>query len=278
MSRFYQDLDAPHFDYRLATIPGAEHTQLRGPLADRSGPFVACIGAAQTFGRFVERPFPELLGEALGVPCVNAGIAGTGPRYWLQPDVLAAVGAARLVVVQVLSGRSAGNSLYRNDSGRHDGVVVATGERVRFETFLERVIATGDRALLERVVAETRADYVDAMRRLGEALRAPTVLLWLSHRAPEYTVDGTSSFGVLNHFPQLVDRAVLDAIAPSFTAVVECASAAGSPQRLWRASAPVDGTELRADGWLHNTYYPTPAMHALAAERLAPVCRRLLAR
>lgn len=279
MSRFYQDLDAPHFDYRLGTIAGAGGDLLfRGPIADTTRPFVACIGAAQTFGRFVERPFPALLGRALDVPCVNAGVPGTGPRFWLQPEVLAAVNSAQLVIVQVLAGRSASNSMYTNTGGGHDGIVAATGERLRFEAFLARVMASGDAALLDRVVAETRADYTATMRQLGESLRVPTVLLWLSYRTPAYRLDRSTPFGVLNHFPQLVDQDVIDAIRPAFGAFVDCTSSAGVPQRLWRTTAPVDGTELGVDGYLYNQYYPTPAMHELAAERLVPVCRRLLAR
>jgi len=98
----------------------------------------------------------------------------------------------------------------------------------------------------------------------------------MSRRPPEYVVDWTTSFGILGHFPQLLDQHVVDRIRPAFRAYVECVTDEGVPQRLWRAGAAVDGTRLGPDGFLYNDYYPSPALHDRAAELLEPVCRRLL--
>jgi hypothetical protein len=278
MSEYYQKLDLPHFDYQPTEVPGLGRTRFRGPVPDLAQPYLACIGAAQTFGRFTAQPYPAALAAGLGVAALNLGIGGVGPRYWLQPELLAVVRRARLVVVQIMAGRSASNSLFDNSaSGDLKGRLRATGETLRFEQFLERLVAQGDRAVLERVVAETRADYVAAMRALGAALApVPTVLLWFSSRRPEYTPDYRSAFGILQAFPQLLDRGVVDAIRPAFSAYVESVCALGIPQVLWPSGGPVDGTELGQDGMLRNRYYPSPEMHGHAAAALLPVCRQLL--
>jgi len=275
----YQGLDAPHFDYQLVRVPGADDQPFRGPLADLSGGYIACIGAAQTYGRFVERPFPALLADKVHLPCLNLGRGGVGPRFWLQPRLLELLHTAKLIVVQVMAGRSASNSLFDNaEGGDLMGRVRATGERMRFEQFLERLVARGDRQLCRRTVEETRDDYVATMRQLAAALRRPTVLLWISRRRPAYTCDWSDPGAILQHFPQLIDQGVVDRIRPLFGALVECVSEAGLPQRLWAAKAPIDGTRLGADGFLYNDYYPSPPMHELAAELLAPVVRRELGR
>ena len=90
------------------------------------------------------------------------------------------------------------------------------------------------------------------------------------------TVDWGSDHGVLNTFPQLLDREVVDRVRPEVTACRECTCSDGMPQRLWAASAPIDGAVLR-DGWLWNEYYPSPEAHVAAAAQLLPVLRDLLA-
>jgi hypothetical protein len=278
VSEYYQKLDVPHFDYRLWEIPELGKIRFRGPRPELSRPFVACIGAAQTFGRFVTEPFSDQLSRRLESSCVNLGLGGIGPRFWLQENVVAFLRRARLVVVQIMAGRSASNSLFDNsDAGNLKGRVIATGQIKRFESFLDDLVQQGDRRLLERVVAETRQDYAATMLRLAEALRGvPTVLLWISRRKPAYRPDWSSAPGILREFPQLIDQGVVDRIRPAFGAYVECTSEVGIPQRLWRSDKALDGAELEPDGWLYNRYYPSPEMHSIAADLLAPRCAELL--
>jgi hypothetical protein len=278
VSEYYQKLDFPHFDYAIGEAAPWPKLRLRGPVPDLDRDFVAFVGAAQTFGRFVRDPFPNQVARALGVGCLNLGVGGVGPGHWAKPAMVQGLRAARLVVVQVMSGRSAGNSLFDNSqTGDLKGRCVRTGEVIRYEQFLERLVAEGDVAVLQRVVAETRDDYVRQMQALGEALRGvPTVLLWISRRQPAYEPDWRSSFGIQRHFPQLIDDLVLDRIRPAFGAFVACVSECGIPQPLWSATEALDGADLGADGLLRNSYYPSPEMHDEAARLLVPVCRRLL--
>jgi hypothetical protein len=278
MSEYYQQLDRPHFDYQLGTVPGLGATRFRGPIPDLGRPFVACLGAAQTFGRFVKSPFPEQLSRRLGVPVLNLGVGGVGPRFWLQSPYQAVLGKAQLVVVQVMAGRSASNSMFDNSAtGDLKGTLLATGARMRFEEFLARLLATADRTTIERVVAETRADYVASMLALGNALaRTPTVLMWMSQRVPEYQLDLRSEFGIQQAFPQLLDRPVVESIRPAFGNYVESVCASGIPQPLWPGTAAIDGAAPGPDGLLYNRYYPSPEMHDFTVDRLEPICRRLL--
>ena len=276
MSELYQQLDAPAFDYELVAVPGISNHLFRGPLPDLSAPYFAVVGGAQAFGRFVADPFPARLSRALGMPCLDLGLGGAGPRFATDPQVLPLLQRARFVVVQCFAGRSASNSLFDNASAaRNTGRYLRTGERITFERFLDEILARDDLPLLQRIVHETRDDYAVQMRHLAQQLRVPTVLLWLSRRAPDYTIDWSHPHGILNSYPQLLDRSVVDRLRAWYPEYVECASAAGLPQRLWRADEPVLGSVHR-DGWLWNEYYPSPEMHERAAEGLVEVCRRVL--
>lgn len=277
MSEGYQAQDAPHFDYGMQSIQGVDEHRFRGPVPDLDQPYIACIGGAQTMGRFCRDPYPARLQRALGLPCLNLGLGGAGPRFALHPQILPLLQGARLVVVQTFSGRSASNSLYDNaPHGRNSGRCVRTGAHVFFEQFLEDLMLREDEDLLRRTLDETREDFAHTMTALGNAIGRPSVLLWLSRRTPDYAAGFGSVFEMGSHYPQLIDAATLEACRPAFDAYVECAEPLGLPQKLWRGE-PVEATRTDDEGTLWNHYYPSPEMHDHAASLLVPRCRELLA-
>src|SRR5687767_7648017 len=98
MGEYYQQLDRRLFDYDLQSLAGIPDKAFRGPAVDLSRPYVACIGAAQTFGRFCERPFPALLADRLGIQFLNLGVGGASPRLFDVPEFLELANGAALVI------------------------------------------------------------------------------------------------------------------------------------------------------------------------------------
>lgn len=273
---FYQDVDRGHFDYRPTPIPGFPGRWLRGPAVDRSRPYVACIGAAQTFGRFCTRPFPALLADRLGIQVENHGAGGAGLGWFDRPDFLDYLNGAQLVIVQVMSGRSEGNSLFDNSAtGSQVGVRLSDGKEMRFEAFLDELTRTESRRTVTRIVRETRDNYERGSIRLLERIRPPTILFWFSKRTPDYRDDYSTHHSLMGEFPQLVNRRMIDTIRSHANAYVECVSTRGLPQRLWAADQRINGAILE-DGVLHNRYYPSPEMHVEATDLLESPCRELL--
>ena len=276
MGSDYQRFDSPHLDYALWDCPFDKSITLRGPPVDRTRPYVVCLGAAPTFGRFCREPFPELLSRQLRMQVLNAGVAGAGPSAFLRGGWGEWLDGAEAVVVQVLAARSESNSLFACDPTRGALGVRRSDESVmRFESFLRLLMESTDPATVRRVVEETRQNYVRNMIRLLEGIRSPKILMWLSKRPPRYAIDDRKLHGILNAHPQLVDDVMLDQIRAHTDGVVECVSSAGLPQRLWPAAEPLPGTVLEG-GMLANRYYPSPEMHALAAVKLAEACRSIL--
>jgi hypothetical protein len=77
--------------------------------------YFACIGAAQTFGCFCEKPYPILLQERLSFGALNLGLCLRSPRFFIKDSVLMKyINDARFVIVQVMSGRSEDNSLFKS--------------------------------------------------------------------------------------------------------------------------------------------------------------------
>lgn len=277
MSRYYQDIDRPHIDYGLVPVQGS-YLWVRGPTIDRSRPYIACVGAAQTFGRFCLRPFPTLLGDRLGVQVLNLSDGGVGPGWIDNPVFLDLLNGASMVVVQILSARSEGNSRFDNRAtGSHVGIRVRDGQRMTFFDFFRDLIETESAEMVAQVVRETRANYVQRTLQVLAKIRSPKTLLWFSVRRPDYLDQPGSAHGYFSEYPHLVNRAMVEELCPHADDYVECTSRAGLPQPLWPANKDIEGAKLKG-GCLENLYYPSPAMHALAADLLEPACRRLLGR
>lgn len=283
---YYQERDAHIVDYGIYELPGVKpHPgagRFRGPRV--IGPtYIACIGAAQTFGCLCTLPFPFLLGTQLAIETLNLGYGGAGPTFHnSNARLLQYINQARMVVVQVLSGRSQSNSHFQTTSHARVGVRIVDGERMTAEQFYFDV-AAHEPEKLKDIVEETRENYINCMVKLLEDIKIPKILFWFSQRSPDYKeVYGLSIWDLFGGFPQLVNRRMVDAIRRRSDAFVECVSSRGLPQQLHDKSGKpayitvlddLSGQQIR---WTQNDYYPSPEMHDDAAKVLAPVCRRFL--
>lgn len=274
----YQQRDYEVIDYGLVPLPDTAFA-VRGPLPPRLAKdgYFACVGAAQTFGAFAAHPYPELLGKCLGADVLNLGWGGAGPRFFLEhPRLITYANEARFVVLQVMSGRSEDNELFESRGGS-SGVRRSDGMTVLARDVYADLLATGDAEYIRRVVAETRANWLESYRELLRRLEVPTILFWFSKRRPHY-VEGYSALSTLfGEFPQLVNADMIEELRGLADDYVECVTRRGSPQLLVSRFTGRP-TELVLPGrtWTHNRYYPSPEMHLDAQEALGPVCERYL--
>jgi hypothetical protein len=281
VSTGYQHDDRTIIDYGLWPLGDQ---LLRGPAPDLDRPYFSALGAAQVFGRFVERPFPALLADGLGLPALNLGMSGAGPDFFLQrPELIEAVNRGRFAVVQLMSGRSVANSRYV--PGVNQGVSIERDrpdDPPRFAEFIYReMMERLSPAELAALRAENRERYLGATTALLERITVPTVLLYWSKRPVEYRENLTDLSGYWGDFPHFVDRAVVDALRPHADAYAEVVTERGLPQPLFdREGKPVMmwpekdfPTVLLRE---HNHYYPSPEMNEDVAAALLPAARTLL--
>ncbi|MEO0531941.1 MAG: DUF6473 family protein [Planctomycetota bacterium] len=302
----YAARDHEVVDYKLYELQGVG-LRFRGPPRDLpENGYVSCLGAAQTLGCFCEKPFPVLLEEQLGVPMLNLGYGGAGPRFFnRQPELLDVVNRGRLAIVQVMSGRSEDNSMFESRglevlTRRRDGRRYAADEawrsvlesgyawrRLPFARALARRVARsfGSRNAL-RLAAETRANYTASLLELLDGITIPTVLLWFSKRTPEYEPGFENIERFFGAYPQLINRASIASACEAADAYVECVTRRGAPQPLIsrftgkpvEIDLAVDRADFRGRKWTENTYYPTPEMHEDAAAALSGPVSELLNR
>lgn len=301
----YQARDREVVDYQVTSLPGSR-LRFRGPLEPGAldDPAAVCIGAAQTFGCLTTRPFPQILGSALSGPVLNLGYGGAGPRFFLRhPELIEQANRASLVVVQVMSGRSESNFLFESGGleylvRRSDGMRVSAQDAYRAVllgddgsmTLLGRVsrrmLSPVRRKRVAQLIEDTRRNWVASYDELFCALTVPTVLFWFSRRSPDYVPDFRSVPRLFGHYPQLVTREMVEAVAPLASAYAECTTDRGLPQQLFSRFTGLpttvdpgnDRPDLGGKAWTHNDYYPSPEMHEDAATALLPVCQQLLGR
>lgn len=298
MGKWYQDRDKKVIDYQIYKFGDLE---LRGPKSHHNK-YIAYIGAAQTFGTYCSNPFPNIIGNKLNIGTLNFGSGGAGPNFFLnQPTILDSVNQAELVVVQVMSGRSISNSVFKSLRGGSMGIRLLDQKQMKSDAVFNQLLNGQDQRGLDdkfinNLIKETRENYVTAMIDLLEAIKAPKVLLWFSIRTPEQCEEFSSynlamrrffnqnsllkkvinGLHILRHylnsnyvgiFPHLVNKEMIEKIKPYSDFYVECATNVGMPQILVDFQGKVVGK---------NDYYPSPQMHQQAAEVLYPVCKNIL--
>jgi len=278
----YPDLDGHIVDYEVFDLPPL--FRLRGPEPPlEPGSFFACLGAAQTYGRFCQRPFPTILAEELSLPALNLGMAGAGPLFFLRrPELFDCINRARFAIVQVMSARSEDNSVFESlDFGllkRRSG-----GEPVLTWPAYQELLETEGPDTVRKIVAETRSNFIGYYRELLTRIEVPTILFWFAQRTPDYDEEYSDVNGVFGSFPQLVDAATMAELAPHADGYVECVSSRGLPQPLFDRFTGEPTTmqdvavELGGQRHTHNYYYPSPEMHEDAAKALLKPARSMLA-
>ncbi len=284
----YQDRHYYLLDYKSTNIAGLTFP-CRGPTwADvEAGGHVAFPGAAQTFGAFIHRPFPEQVGQRLGREVLNLGRGGGGPAFFTAlPRVMDLVGRCSAVVVQVMAARMSSNSRFESVEGRAAGhYLEADGSRTWMdcEQGWMRALAEGGASLVSQLVEESQADWVAHMHKIAQTARAPTVMFYFSTVKPDHEIGFTDLGAIYGEYPQLVTRAMIEAVRPAFAAYAEIVSSVGLPEPTVSSFCGEPLPVVFGGGTLDeqnvlgvNTYYPSQPMHDQAAEALTQVLRPLL--
>ncbi len=206
---------------------GTSRLVFRGPQRQLDEPYVAVIGGTETYGKFIQRPWPMLVEDASGVPTVNlACVNVSADAYLADEGALQVAGQARAVVVQVTGAVNLSNPFYAVHPRRNDRFLRALPPLIRLYPEVDFTTIHFTRHLLltlRRVSRERLVDVVDVLRQtwaertdlLLERLPTRKVLLWMASHAP-----GPPALD-LTRDPLLVDTAMLEAVRPRADTLVE---------------------------------------------------------
>lgn len=271
----YQATDKEIVDYQYFTLPETS-ALARGPAPTtlNQGGYIACIGGAQTLGRFVERPYSHQIADTLQHQVLNLGHGGGKPQYYnSRPALFRYLNKASAVIVQVVSARAVENSIFKPASIENSFLIdkrKQDGEKPQFANHAYgRLLREAGPEVVARIVAETREQWTSEMTTLLMRIKVPKILLWLSVRPPDYQESFETVDSVLGAYPHLVNRAMIDALRPVADAYVEYTGSVGLPQKL---VSRFDGNPVavfpRQEVPSENLYYPSPEMHKEVAEMI----------
>lgn len=250
---------------------GASRAVFRGPERDLSRPYVAMLGGSATFGKYVATPFPALVEQALGQPVANLGALNAGPDFYLNDRTTLDIAArARVAVLQVTGADTLSNLFYTVHARRNDRFLAASPALralypevdltdIHFTRHLLQVLHRTDPQRFQTVRQALQVTWLARTRQLLAHLPPRRVLLWLAATATGLDGDHTSG-------PLFVDRAMLDALRPAITDLIQV-----DPTASKTGDVTCPETEVTLAACL-----PGASVHAAIAASLAPMVSRLV--
>ena len=271
-----------HHPYRLEGV--SLNLKGPGPRALKKGEYVAFLGSSFTFGPFCDKPFPTLLGEKFDVKFINFGVGGADPEFFLNEDlqgVLEYINNAKFVVVQIMTGRAASNSLFRSVKRNLKLIRISDEKKMNASEAYSWLLQNKDEKTIHEVLEETRDAAIEDYRRLFEKIKVPIVLFWFSKRRPKYIEEYSNKrvSGIYGGFPHIIDDRVVKELRKYSDSYVECITNRGRPHKLIsRFTGEVSPVFLKGIGVSvdHNWYYPSPEMHEDAADALTSIFKKYL--
>jgi hypothetical protein len=225
----------------------------------------------------VEHPYPELLMKRLEFPVVNLGLPGAGPQAFIdRPELLEFTNRGKLAIIQVLSARSAPNRYFQCD-GFSNGYRQSDGERISALEAFDEIFCAFPTAEIAEIADETIDNWMKAYENLLAMITVPKILFYFSQSNPNSQLNLQSRKSLFGAFPQLVTTNSLTRLASLADHFVETVCETGLPQQIRH---PLSGKPvmLKIGGKEtdQNRYYPSPEMHAAAADTLFPVVLNFL--
>ncbi|MGD1865593.1 MAG: DUF6473 family protein [Phormidesmis sp.] len=289
----YQKRDFDFFDYDLYTIMSPDTKKrfvLRGPspLSLEEGTYFTSLGPAFTYGCYTDKPYTQMLAEELNFSALNLGVQGAGPSHYTNSEnelLLELINRSKFAIIAVMSGRSVSNSLFEVSEESQEKLRISGDKHFQpAHKAYEWLLANHDSAYVEKIITETRNNFVQEYINLLTKVKVPKILLWFSKREPAYKENYCGEvWELLGKFPHLVNRDMINSIKEYSDDYVECITKTGTPQALFDRFSGQLGVVRKdpAYGYSssnYNMYYASPEMHLSAVNKLAKPCSRYLAK
>ncbi len=243
----------------------------RGPPCTLDHPFIACIGGDETFGRFVDSPFPDAVQKQLGKTCANFGSLFAGVEALTRDQgLLRLANRAQRCVIQLPQVHGQSNRFYRVHPRRNDRFLEPTQDlldlypdidftEVHFVRHLLKRLQARHDARFEVIAHELRQSWLRSLGTFLGQLDPQTVLLHLQIQRVHTIEDD----------PIPVNASMVEALRPQAARVVTCSVA---------VSGASDTLEDMLFGTLQQpmaVHMLGPAAHRQIAEAVVPVLRDL---
>lgn len=208
---------------------GTSKLLFRGPRRRLQGDYVAYLGGIETYGKFIEMPFPTLVECDTGVKSVNLGCVNAGvDAYAADKSLVDICARAKVTVIQIMGAQNMSNRFYVVHPRRNDRFVRASAAlsaiypEIDFTDFhftghMLSLLWETSADRFEQVVKELKAAWVARMDSLISEIGGKVVLLWLTdHLATDHCASPISGVA-----PLFVDRQMIASFTGQVSALVQ---------------------------------------------------------
>lgn len=224
----FEHMGADALDYSPCRY-GKSKLLFRGPRKKLVRPYVAAIGGSETYGKFVELPFPAMLEGLLDVPVVNLGCVNAGTDAFVNDDaVLKICREADVTIVQVTGAQNMSNRYYDVHPRRNDRFLRATPllsgvyPQVDFTEFhftrhLLTALKSASPDRFRQIRSELEKTWEERMKTVLCKIGGKIILLWMADHAP----GENRREKPLGHDPMFVNRKMLDSLQDQVAGEIE---------------------------------------------------------
>ena len=260
---------AAALDYAVCQY-GTSRMQFRGPHREVSGDYIVALGGAETFGCYVEDPFPTLLEQRLGMPCINLGTPHAGPDAFLaDTDIIDLCRGAGLTVLQVPGAHALQNKFFTLHKRRNDRLIQqspllraafpeADFSQYHFVRHMLHDLQQLSPRRFQLIKAELQRVWITRMNQLSAKIAGPIVLVWIGDRTPDHDSDS-----VMEGDPPFVTGDMLRQLRGKIVATVEVLDRSDTEAEALQGKVFPDH-EIEA-----ALRVPGPTAHQRAADLLA---------
>jgi hypothetical protein len=241
--------------------------------------YIAFLGGVETYGKFIETPFPALVEKRLAMPCVNFGVQNAGVDLYLNDHTLMdLVAQAQAKVVQVTGSHCMSNRYYSVHPRRNDRFLRASDRLIELYPevdftefhFVRHMLGrlhdlSADR--FRQITEELGQAWVARMKSLLAQIQGNVVLLWFAD-AP--IPKGPSAD--LEHDPLFLSRDMVEALRNRVTTIIELVA---SESALMEGTKGMVFSEFEANAAAEMM---GPYAHNEAADALEEVLGHMLGR
>ena len=272
----FEHVGVDALDYQLCRY-GTSNLAFRGPKTEIDGRYCAVIGGTETFGKFIEQPFPALLGNILNRKVVNLGCKNAGvDAFSRDATVLDMCSGAQVTIVQVTGAQNLSNRFYSVHPRRNDRFLNSSGvlhaiyrdldlTHINFTRHLVEELEQAEPAKFARVRDELKQNWVTKMQNMLSRIDGKIILLWLADHSPDQSHAPTAAEAE----PLFVDREMLNQLGGFADALVEVVSSpdevqAGFSRMLFSPMEEMSAREMLG-----------PVVHERVAKRLSATVAEL---
>ncbi|WP_417268922.1 DUF6473 family protein [Celeribacter sp.] len=257
---------------------GKSKLLFRGPKKDLRDDYIAFLGGTETYGKYVEVPFSELVSAGAKIATVNLGCVNAGTDVFLNDDtVMDICENAKVTVLQLTGAQNMSNRFYAVHPRRNDRFLRASTllktlyPDIDFTdfNFTRHLLSALEKASEEKfamVRQELKDAWVARMHTMVQRIPGHVVLVWLSGHSP----DDAHATNVIKGDPLFVDREMIEEIRPLVSGVVEIV---GTHEEIQKGYDLMDFPDLDAPAAKEML---GPIVHARAARELLSVVTKLV--